>query len=92
MGLNSPQTVIPISPADLENLIRRLVREELIRLLRKPVHSILDDRAHEGVDNPAEDEALLNETLNSLQQYGDTPEAWLSWEEFEAEAAGEVPA
>lgn len=85
MDENTTQTVIPISPDDLENLIRRVVREELVRLLRKPARPILEDSGQEGEEDPAEDEVLLGETLAILQQYGDKPEAWMSLEEFEAE-------
>jgi hypothetical protein len=80
----------------LENLIRRVVREELARLLRKPARSILDDQAQEGPEDAAEDEVLLAEASAVLQQYASQPDAWMSWEEFEAEldraeAAGELP-
>jgi hypothetical protein len=93
--ISSPIT-ITITSADLEAIIRRAVREELIRLLRMPVRSILDDPKQEGPDDPAGDELLLSEALAVLQEYKDKPEAWLSLEEFEAEinraeAAGELP-
>ena len=85
-----------INLADLENLIRRVVREELIRLLRTPVREILEDWEQEGADDPAEDALLLGEALARLQAYANKPEARLSWEEFEAEldraeSAGELP-
>ena len=85
MSTNPTQTVIPISPADLENLIRRVVREELRRLLRGPARSVLEDQGQEGSEDPAEDELLLSEALAILQQYGDQPDAWMRWEDFEAE-------
>ena len=95
MNTNATQTVIPISPTDLESLIRRVVREELGRLVHKSPYSILDDPAQEGPEDPAGDEILLNEALAILQQYDDQPDAWMSWEELEleldrAEAAGEL--
>ena len=50
------QAAITISLADLENLIRRVVREvmqeELSHLPRAPVASILDDWSQEGPDDP----------------------------------------
>ena len=90
------QTTVSLSPSELETLIRRAVREELIRLLRSPVRSILEDWGQEGPDDPAEDELLLSKALAVLQGYGDKPEAWMNWEDFEAEldraeAAGELP-
>jgi len=90
------QTTVTLSPNELQVLVRRVVREELTRLLRAPVRSILEDWRQEGPDDPAEDELLLREALAVLQGYEDQPEAWMSWEDFEAEldraeAAGELP-
>jgi len=90
------QTTVTLSTNELQGLVRRVVREELTRLLRAPVHSILEDWRQEGPDDPAEDELLLREALAVLQGYEDQPEAWMSWEDFEAEldraeAAGELP-
>ena len=90
------QTTISLSPGELEALVRRVMREELIRLLGSPIRSILEDWRQEGPDNPAEDELLLSEALAVLQQYGDEPESRINWEDFEAEldraeAASELP-
>ncbi len=90
------QTTISLSPNELQVLVRRVVREELTRLLHVPVRSILEDWRQEGPDDPAEDELLLREALAVLQGYGDKPDAWMDWEDFEAEldraeAAGELP-
>ena len=90
------QTTVTLSPNELQVLIRRVVREELTRLLRAPVRSILEDWGQEGPDDPAQDELLLREALAVLQGYEDQPEAWMNWEDFEAEldraeAAGELP-
>jgi len=90
------QLTVHLSPNELEILVRRVVREELTHLLRAPVRSILEDWRQEGPDDPAEDELLLSEALAVLQGYKDRPEAWMNWEDFEAEldraeAAGELP-
>ena len=90
------QITVSLSPEELEALVRRVVREELIRLLRAPLRSILEDRTQEGPDNPAEDDLLLHEALAVLREYREKPEAWMSWRDFEAEldraeAAGELP-
>lgn len=79
------QITTSISPEELEALIRRVVREELTRLLQTPVQSILDDWKQEGPDNPIEDDLLLQDALAVLQSYEHKPEAWMSWEDFEAE-------
>jgi hypothetical protein len=96
MSANPTQTTIPVSPADLETLIRRVVREEIIRLLRVPARSILEDWKQEGPDDPAGDDLLLSEALAVLQEYENKPDAWMRWEDFEAEldeagAAGALP-
>ena len=90
------QTTLSLSPSELETLVRRVVREELARLLQQPVRSLLDDWAQEGPEDPAQDKLILAEALDTIRKYGDKPEAWVSWEDFEAEldkaeAAGELP-
>jgi len=90
------QTTVSLNPNELEVLVRRVVQEELTRLLRTPVRSILEDWRQEGPDDPAEDELLLSEALAVLQRYEDQPEAWMNWEDFEAELdraeeVGELP-
>ena len=90
------QTTGTLNPSELEVLVRRVVREELTRLLRAPVRSILEDWRQEGPNDPAEDELLLSEALAVLQRHKDQPDTWMNWEDFEAEldraeAAGELP-
>ncbi len=91
------KTPATITLAELENLIRRVVREELARVLQPTAPSGLDDWSHEGPDDPAGDEELLGEALISIQQYkAGNREGWRTLEEFEAElaaaeAAGELP-
>lgn len=94
--MSDPQATITLTPADLEALVRRIVREEIGRLLHQPARSILDDWKQEGPDDPEGDAVLLREALAVLQEYGDKPDSWMSWEDFEAEldraeAAGELP-
>jgi hypothetical protein len=96
MSTNVTEAAITISLTDLENLIRRVVREELTRLSHASALSILDDWSHEGPDDPAGDEELLTEALTMIEQYEKNPEGWKTLEEFEAklaraEAAHELP-
>jgi len=100
MSTTVTQAAITISLTDLENIIRRVVREvmqeELSHLPRAPVASILDDWSQEGPDDPAGDEQLLHEAMAVLKQYGDKPETWTKWEDLEAEldraeASSELP-
>jgi hypothetical protein len=82
--------------AELEALIRRVVREELVRLVRQQPRSIADDWSHEGPDDPHGDEALLNEVLEQIEREQTTPAIRIVWETAQAElaraeAAGELP-
>ena len=94
--MNANSDTKPIKTTELEGFVRRVVREELSRLLREPIRSVLEGAEHEGPDNPAEDEMLLKDALAVLEEYSDQPEAWMNWKDFEAEldraeAAGELP-
>ena len=49
-----------------------------------------------GPDDPAGDQLALREALEVIRRHGDDPEAWMSWDDFEAEldraeATGELP-
>lgn len=90
MSATTASPTIRIGLLDLENLMRRVVREvvreELSRLPQAPTRAtILDDWSQEGPDDPAGDAALLAEAMVVLDQYGDKPETWMSWEDLEAE-------
>ena len=85
MRANPVRTNITMSPDELEALVRRVVREELKQLLRTPARSIADDWQHEGEDDPAGDAQLLTEALDVLRQHSDDSEAWMSWEDLEAQ-------
>ena len=69
---------------ELRTLVRRMVREELAALLHQARPEILDDRSHEGPEDPAEDELLLRDALVTLQEHLDHPERFIDWEDFEA--------
>lgn len=79
------QTSRSISSYELKAFVRRVLREEIARLLHSPVRAILQDQSQQGPDDPAGDELLLREALAVLQEYGDKPEAWIDWEDLEAE-------
>lgn len=87
MSATTTEAAITISLTDLENLIRRVVREELTRLLRTPDRAILEYWEHEGPDGLAGDEQLLADALAMIKQYEENPEGWKTLEEFEAELA-----
>ncbi len=58
--------------------------------------SILDDWQHQGPENPAADEALLEEALELSREFSDAPEQLLDLEDFRreiarTEATGELP-
>jgi hypothetical protein len=94
--MSKKRTIPSITPEELETLVRRVVREEIRRVLQRPVRSILDDWKQEGPEDPEGDALLLREALGGLREYEDKPDAWMSWDDFEAEldraeAAGELP-
>ena len=95
MSANALEVIVHIPNQNIEGLVRRIVREELLRLLEtRP--TIANDWQHEGEPDEAGDEALLQDALAVLQGYTDKPDAWTNWADFEAEleraeAAGELP-
>ena len=82
--MNANSDTNSINTAELEGLVRRVVREELSRLLRQPIRSVLEGAEHEGPENSAEDEMLLKDALAVLEEYGEKPESWMSWEDFQS--------
>jgi hypothetical protein len=94
--VSKKRTIPSVTPEEWEKLVRRVVREEISRVLEQPVRSILDDWKQEGPHDPEGDALLLREALAVLCKYEDKPDAWMSWDDFEAEfdraeAAGELP-
>ncbi|MBI3957397.1 MAG: hypothetical protein HY328_01210 [Chloroflexi bacterium] len=95
MDVEALELTIRIPNQDFEHLVRRIVREELLRLLdRQP--SIVENWQHEGEPDEAGDERLLQDALAVLDEYANQPDAWTNWAEFEAEldraeVAGELP-
>jgi len=91
----SHEATLTVTVADLEDMVRRMVRAELIRLLHLQKPSLLEDESHEGAENVVEDELLLDEALVVLEKYENDPDAWTDWAAFKAEltraeAAGEL--
>lgn len=100
MSSAAPQFTTTLSLAEMEALIRRVVKEavheELARVMQRGPSSIVDDWAHEGPDDPAGDQALLAKALTERERYRTNPHESMDWETFkaelrEAEAAGELP-
>lgn len=86
----------PLSPEELEALVRRVVREELAQLFPRLSRAVLDDWSHEGPDDPAQDDLLLRDALERLERAGGHPDVLIGLEELRrelarAEAAGELP-
>jgi hypothetical protein len=89
--------VVEVNSAHLETMVRRVVRSELVRLLRSPRQTVLAEWAEAEEQDVVDDSLLLSEALGVLQKYANKPASWLKWDEFEAEldraeAAGELPA
>lgn len=96
MSSDQDQIVITLSRDELEALLRRVVREELTRLLKAQPLSPLDDWSHEGPDDPGGDAALLAEALAQIERERTGPTPHIDWETARAElaraeAAGELP-
>lgn len=99
MGSPSPQFSTTLSLAEMETLIRRIVKdavhEEFARLLEQ-VPAIAADWTHKGRDDPEGDQLLLAEALAELERYRASPGEWSDWEALKAELnaseeAGELP-
>lgn len=90
------ETMVVLKPAELEAMIRRVVREEISQALKTRPPNILDDWSQEGPDDPEGDELLAQEAEAIWEEYKDKPETWRKWEDVEAEldqleVAGELP-
>lgn len=100
MSSPSVQFNTSLTVADMETLIRRVVKEavheEFARLLASLPGSVVNNWVHEGEDDPAGDALLLAEALAERERYRTDPEAWIDWQTFKAElkaaeTAGELP-
>ncbi len=81
---------------NLEALLRRIVREELTRLLEAQRSSLLDSWSHEGPDESDGDAALLADVLAQIEREADEAVPRINWAEAKAElaraeAAGDLP-
>jgi hypothetical protein len=93
---NTPdQVTVTVTRDDLEALLRRIVREELTRLLEARRPSVLDDWGHESPDDPDGDAVLLADVLASIEREQAAPAPRIDREAAKAElaraeAAGEL--
>ena len=99
MSAGSPQISTTLSLTEMEDMIRRAVKEavheEFARVLRRAPSSVAEDWTHEGPSDPAGDQSLLAEALTEHGRYRSSPETWMDWDAFKAEleaaeAAGEL--
>ncbi len=63
MSNTENQITITVTGSELEALLRRIVREELTRLIEAQRPSLLDSWGHEGPDDVDGDAALLADVL-----------------------------
>lgn len=92
----SEQVSFTVTRDELEALLRRIVREEVTRLLAERRTTLLDDWGQEGPDEPQGDAALLAEVLTEIEHEQAAPQPHIDWaaaraELARAEAAGELP-
>ena len=89
MGARSPKINTTLSLAEMEDMIRRVVKEavheEFARILRQPAASVTEDWTHEGPDDPAADQSLLAEALAEHEHYRTNPETWIDWDAFKTQ-------
>jgi hypothetical protein len=81
MGARSPKINTTLSLAEMEDMIRRVVKEavheEFAGVLRRAPASVADDWTHEGPSDPAGDQLLLAEALTERERYRTDPETWM---------------
>lgn len=83
MSTDTLELTVQIPNESLEQLVRRIVREELLRLVEREL-PISENWQHEGEVDMAGDEMLLAEALAVLEEFADQPDAWTDWADFEA--------
>ena len=81
--MTSPAT-IALDPLVLEEMIRRVVREELTRFRETAPSSILDDWSQEEPEDEEGDQQLLAAALVEWEQYGHQPDTWVPWDTLKA--------
>jgi uncharacterized protein (DUF433 family) len=94
MSRAAPQVNTTLNLAELEALIRRVVKEavheEFARVLRQPPAAVVEDRNHEGPSDPAGEQLVLAEALAERDRYRTNPGAAIAWGAFKEEGRGNL--
>ena len=94
MSSAAPQVNTTLSLAELEDLIRRVVKEavheEFASVLRQTPAAVVEDWTREGPSDPAGDQLVLAEALAERDRYRTDPETWMAWGVFKKEVRGNL--
>lgn len=86
---NEAKTAVPITVAELEAIIRRVVREEMQQHSEWIVREMIEFWRNEGPPDLEDDELLAKEALEQIERYKDDYSGCITLEELEAELAAE---
>jgi hypothetical protein len=86
---NETEVAVTITVAELEAIIRRVVREEMQRHSDWIVRELIEFWRNEGPPDLEDDEMLLKDALEQIEKYNDDYSSCITLEELEAELAAE---
>lgn len=86
---NEAETSTTVSVAELEAIVRRVVREEIRHQADWIVREMIEFWRNEGPPDPEDDEMLLKDALEQIEKYKDDYSGCITLEELEAELAAE---
>ena len=94
MSSAAPQYNTTLNLAELEDLIRRVVKEavheEFASMLRQTPAAVVEDWTCEDPSDPAGDQLVLAEALAERRRYWTEPETWMAWGAFKKEMRGKL--
>lgn len=89
---NETETVATITVAELETIIRRVVREEVRQQADWIVREMIEFWRNEGPPDLEDDELLARDALELIEKYKNDRSGFITLEELEAELAAEASA
>jgi len=89
---NEADVAVTITVAELEAIIRRVVREEMQRHSDWIVREMIEFWRNEGPPDLEGDELLARDALELIEKYKDDHSGFITLEQLEAELAAEAAA